>query len=489
MTTRRLTTLILFIALFAMAVRETMDPDMWWHLRTGQVVLEQGVPQTDLFSYTVPHHDWIVQQWLTDVLMWLVYRAVGFGGLMLLFAAAVSAAFWFVYSVSAGRPYLAAFVTLLAFLAAALPMGVRPQMFNVFFLALFIHLLEGYKDGRYRRRTLYLLPFLTLLWANMHSGFLAGVALLAVYAGGEGVGLFLGPRDERNLQWPDVRLLALLAVAGLAASLINPHGYRLTLFPLFTLGSSAIQQNILEWRSPDFHSPYFWFFGLTLAMGVLGWLWSPRRPTWTELLLFGGTAAAGLLSARHIPLFAVTAVPIIARHWQEALAETRLAPLLGPAPTLSPSRALVATNWMLLFLILFGATIWVADRLAGNAQTIEARFPVAAVDFLEESGLAQGRVYNHYDWGGYLIWRGIPVFVDGRTEVYGDDFFRTYLLTFNLDEQWRQPLDDFAVDYVLMKRTSPLATLLAVSPEWDERYADDVARIFVRAGAAMEERQ
>jgi hypothetical protein len=282
-------------------------------------------------------------------------------------------------------------------------------------------------------------------------------------------------------------LLAVLTVAGLAASLINPHGYKLTLFPLFTLGSSAIQQNILEWRSPNFHTPYFWFFGLALAVGALSWLWSPRRPTGSELLLFGGTAAAGLLSARHIPLFAVTAVPIIARHLYMALVDTPVAPLLRPVapPT---SRALAATNWLLLFLILLGAAIWVADRLATNDQVVARHFPVAAVDFLEESGLAQGRVYNHYDWGGYLVWRGIPVFVDGHTEVYGDEFFLYYLQTFDLGEGWRQPLDDFAVDYVLMKRSSPLATLLAVSTEWRELYADDVARIFVRAGAGAGER-
>jgi hypothetical protein len=489
MTIRRLCTLILFVALFAMSVRETIDPDMWWHLRTGQVVLQQGVPQTDLFSYTVPHHEWIVQQWLTDVLMWQAYRLAGLPGLMLLFAAVITAAFGLVYSVAAGRPYLASFVTLLAFLAAALPLGVRPQMVNVFFLALFVHLLEGYKDGRYRRQTLYLLPLLTLLWANMHSGFLAGVAFLAVYTTGEALGLLFGPRDERNLAWVDVRLLAILLAAGLAASLINPHGYKLTLFPLYTLGSSAIQQNILEWRSPDFHSSYFWFFGLALALGVLSWLWSPRRPTWTELLLFGGTAAAGLLSARHIPLFAVTAVPIIARHLYAVLAGTPWERLLRPAPLAPPpSRPQAATNWMLLFLILFGAAIWVADRLATNAQMIERAFPVAAVDFLEESGLAQARVYNHYDWGGYLIWRGIPVFVDGRTEVYGDDFFLYYLQTFNLSESWRQPLDDFAVEYVLMKRTSPLATLLAVSPDWRDFYRDEVATIYVRVDTTGEAR-
>ncbi len=136
---------------------------------------------------------------------------------------------------------------------------------------------------------------------------------------------------------------------------------------------------------------------------------------------------------------------------------------------------------MLLLVAVVAAVLWVSLRLQNNDQTIAARFPVAAVDYLEASGLAAQPGYNLYEWGGYLIWRGIPVFIDGRTEVYGDAFFLYYLQTSEVQENWREPLDDFAVAYVLLKRPHPLGTLLQASGEWQRAYNDDLAQIFVRS--------
>jgi hypothetical protein len=486
-TTRRLFVYLLGIALFVLSVRETLDPDLWWHLRTGEAIWTRGrVPTHDLFSFTVPHHEWIVQQWLTDTLMWLVYQAAGFTGLSVLFALVVAAAFLLVYARCDGRPYLAAFAVLLGLFAAALPLGIRPQMFNMLFLALFIYLVEGVKDGALTPRALWWLPPASLLWANMHSGYLAGIALLGVYVVGEGAQQLRAQRllaqpDGRTLAWPAIRLLAGITVVSWLAALVNPQGYRLWLFPLFTLSSDAIQANIVEWRSPDFHLVYFWFFPMMAGVGILSWLYSDRRPTITGLLLFFGTAAAGLVSARHIPLFAVTAVPIIARHLLRSLRGTRLYPLLSGQTAEPPlNRFTQIVNWSLLALVTLTAVLWTQTRLQHNDRTIAERFPVAAVDYIEQAGLAGGRVYNLYEWGGYLIWRRMPVFIDGRTELYGDDFFLYYLQTIQLQENWRRPLDEFEVAYVLVGRSHPLATLLVTSGEWETAYQDDVAQVLVR---------
>lgn len=482
MTTRRLFVYLLAIALFVLSVRETLDPDLWWHLRTGEAVWQQGrVPATDLFSFTVPHHEWIVQQWLTDTLMWLVYQTAGFTGLSVLFALVVTAAFLLVYARCEGRPYLAAFAVLLGLFAAALPLSIRPQMFNMLFLALFIYLVEGVKDGALTLRALWWLPPVSLFWANMHSGYLAGIALLGVYVLGEGAQRLMGQPDGRTLAWPTIRLLGGVTVVAWLAALINPQGYKLWLFPLFTLSSDAIQANIVEWRSPDFHLVYFWFFPLLAGVIILSWLYSDRRPTLTELLLFAGTAAAGLVSARHIPLFAVTAVPILARHLSYSLSGTRLYPLLsGQTAESVPGRLMRLLNWGVLTLALAMAALWTQTRLQNNNQTIAERFPVAAVDYIEQAGLTEGRVYNLYEWGGYLIWRHIPVFIDGRTELYGDDFFLYYLQTIRLQENWRQPLADFDVAYVLVGRSHPLATLLVTSGEWEAAYQDELAQVLMR---------
>ena len=482
LTTRRLFTYLLAIALFVMSVRETLDPDMWWHLRTGEAIWQMGaIPQFDLFSYTVPQNIWIVQQWLTDLIMWWVYEWAGLAGLSLLFALVVAVAFMLVYARCDGRPYLAAFVILVAYLTAALPLGVRPQMINILFLALFVYLVEGVRVAGWRSWVLWLLPLITAVWANMHSGYLTGITLLGAYTVGEAVQRQFAQPDETTLPWLHIRQLSIVTGLSLLAALVNPRGLDLVLFPLGTLGSDAIQSNIVEWYSPDFHLVYFWFFGGMMALGVLSLVYSRRAVTWTDLLLFGGPAAGGLLSARHIPLFAVAAAPIIARHLLSSLSQTRLYPLAsGTSNQAAPTRFLQILNGGVLLLMLLVGAVWLQTRLAGNAAALEKTFPVAAVDFMEEAGLADGRLYNTYEWGGYLIWRRIPVFIDGRTELYGNEFFLYYLQTIRVAENWQQPLDEQEVDLVLLRRSSALATVLQVSPTWQEVYSDDLAHIFVR---------
>jgi hypothetical protein len=124
--------------------------------------------------------------------------------------------------------------------------------------------------------------------------------------------------------------------------------------------------------------------------------------------------------------------------------------------------------------------LWTAVRISNNHLAVEKTFPVAAVDFLEESGLDESNIYNHYEWGGYLIWRRIPVFIDGRTELYGNEFFLSYLQAFEARQNWQEPLDAYEVDTVVMPRNSALATVLTVSSDWEVVYLDDQARIFQR---------
>jgi hypothetical protein len=470
-----------------MAVRETLDPDMWWHLRTGEAILAGGIPTHDIFSFTVPEHEWVTHEWGSQVFMWLVYLAGGLPALIVVFALLIALTFWLVYLSCVGRPYLAAFVVLLAAITSAIVWGARPQIFNLLLTAVFVYLIERFKqevqsEERKAQRSLWLLPVLTVVWANLHSGYLLGVVLIGTYAVGEAVQRFLQPGDERSLSWGSVRALFVMAVVSFGAAVLNPSGPALWLYPFETLGSPAMQAYIQEWHSPDFHVRIFWPFVAMLALGVLSWVYSGKRPTASELLLFGGTGAAGLLSARNIPIFAIISTPIIVRHLLNVFTGTAAYPILsGQERIVQPARLLGSLNGVVLVAALFGAFIWTANTIILNDEEIAKVYPVTAVDYLEESGLADRRGYNSYNWGGYLIWRGVKVVVDGRADVYGDDFLFYYRRTFELREDWQEPLAAFDVDYVLMERESPLSVVLLRDVGWQEVYADELARIFVRA--------
>lgn len=487
MSIRRLFSLLFLVALFTMSVRELADPDLWWHLKTGEWVWEQGIPKTDPFSFTKFGTPWVAHEWLSDAVMWGIYQAGGLVGLSLTFAAMIAATFWLLARSCVGQPYLAAFITLLAAVTSAPTWEARPQMFNTLFLALFVYLIERYRAGTIKGNKLFWLIPLTALWANLHSGYLLGVVVLGGYAVGE-TGQYL-----IRQRWPganfmpglthrlDVRWLWLLTGGSFMAAALNPNGVRLWIYPFETLRSPAMQQYIVEWQSPDFHLWDFRIFAVMLGVGVLAWVWSGTRPHMAELILFAGGAAAGLTSARNIPLFAVVATPIIVRHLLTAFQGQSFYPILtGTAPDPTVSRFLQRMNWLILFLAILAASVWVGRRLGNIQPTVEQLFPVAAVDYLEANGLAEQRIFNDYSFGGYLIWRGIPVFADGRADVYGDEFLFYYLQTYAVRPNWQEPLEDWDVEVVLMSQGSPLATLLAVNPAWELVYQDAVAQIFTK---------
>ncbi len=482
MSTKRLFEFILGFAIFAMSVREGIDGDLWWHLRTGEAIVQNGrIPATDLFSFTIPDHIWIVQQWLTDSLTWLLYQRAGLAGLIVIFALIVTIAFMLVYVRAAGRPYLAAIVLFLAYLTAALPIGARPQMVNMLFLAIFIFIVEGVRQKKWREWTLFLLPPITMLWANMHSGYLTGIVILGAYFVGDAAQQLLKKPDDLTLAKSGVWKLGVVIPVSVALAIVNPSGLDLVLFPLGTLSSKAIQSNIVEWFSPDFHSPYWLFFGVMLAVGAGSFIYSKRTVSFADLLLFFGTGWMGLTSVRHIPLFALAATPIVTRYLLCAFEGSRVYPILaGKQSETNVAMMAKVLNTAVLVIMFLVVIVWVQIRVENIETIIEETFPVAAVDYIEENGLDEGHIFNAYNWGGYLIWRRIPVFIDGRTELYGDDFFRTYLQTFKVLDGWERPLDDYDVDYILTDSNSALTTLLQTSSNWQAVYEDEMATVFVR---------
>jgi hypothetical protein len=133
--------------------------------------------------------------------------------------------------------------------------------------------------------------------------------------------------------------------------------------------------------------------------------------------------------------------------------------------------------------VVLAGSLWSAIRVTRIETAIAGGYPAAAVDYLEQQGLAQSRGFNHYNWGGYLIWRGVPVFIDGRADLYGDSFIFEYVATSSADPGWPALLDRYAIDYVLWPPDNLLARLLEGDPGWQRIYGDELATIFIRANA------
>jgi hypothetical protein len=478
----RLMAAVLLLCLFAMAVRPITDPDFWWHLRTGQYIWDtRSIPRQDIYSHTLPGQPWITHEWLTEVALYAIYAVSGQAGLILVFALVIAGSFALLYLRCSGRPYLAAFVVVLAALSSAVTWGVRPQMMTLLLSSVFLYILYLYKRGN--KKAVWLMPPLMVLWANLHGSFLMGIVLPAVQVAGAALDMALGRGPEAGLTWKDIRQLVIVTALTAVAPVLNPNGVRLLVYPFGTLGSPAMQSYIMEWFSPDFHLVQFQPFALFILLLLASLGLSRSTPSATDLLYMLGFGYASLRSARHIPLFILTTTPLLTAQLLDAWRGWKFSQRFQLRRRRG-SRQHIVANWLLLVVLTFGLTFQVASTLSRNEAIQRDTFPVDAVDFLTENEIT-GNMYNLYRWGGYLIWRLYPkqaVFIDGRADVYGDRFIDEYLQVYQLRESWRAPLERYDVNLVIIDRGSSLSTVLGESPNWEQRYVDENVEILVKQG-------
>ncbi|HXA42258.1 MAG TPA: hypothetical protein VNV65_04995 [Candidatus Solibacter sp.] len=483
---------MLVSAAVAAAQPRNLDTDIWWHLANGRYILGHGIPSTDVYSFTAVGHTWVVHEWLADVAMYLAYGAVGISGLIVLAALVVAAGELVILRLlRAGGlgPTSAVAVGVLLAVASAPSWGPRPQLLNFVFTALLTLALLAYR--RRPGRWLLWLPAMFVLWANLHSGFVVGVALVLVFWVGELAQARLSrlasgrPEGVPVLGRDELRRLLLVAVGGLLAGLLTPGTYRTVSFALGTLTSQRIQSLIVEWASPDFHSISGQALLLVLLLmiaGAIGMGRSAARIDATYLLLGLAGLTLGLTSQRHVPIFAACGAPLVGQLVSSLLAG------LGARPRVlrQPSAAAARINLSIAAVLLVAgvAYTWNAVSPAAVDRAVAASAPTEATDYLL-SHRPPGQLFNTYNFGGYLDWTAYPtyrVFIDGRTEVYGDAVFDQYLSVEFLSGGFESTLDHYGVNTVMISASDPLRLLLEARG-WRRVHSDNVALVYVRAGA------
>jgi hypothetical protein len=461
------------------------DPDFWWHLRTGQLILDNHLQLlgTDPYTYTVPGHVWTMHEWLTEVLFALWYRAGGLGLIVLV----LSAVTWLGVLCLLMRARLDApnrvvmSLGILLGVVAGYPIwGPRAQMITFALSCLLLLVLERYL--RRGGRILWLLPPLFLVWSNLHSGFIIGLVFAVIVIVAETAGRFLGFADPA----PARRIGGLsIATAGSAvAAMINPNGPGIVLYPFATQFSGAQQELILEWHSPDFHGWEVRGFAVMLV-SLLAMIIINRRIRARDAALIAVTAVLSFQSVRNIALFVAAATPI----W---IGQLNL--LLTRRGLLESSRArpLPPLRLRILVLAVIGALLtlfYAVGRLVPAVAVTPASlgyardYPVCAARWLALAPHSL-RVFNQYGEGGYLAWSlagtGDKVFVFGDAALMGDDLLYTYGAVEAVRPDWESILTRYGTDVVLFDTGTPLVQVIGRSPRWVRVYEDAHNQAFVR---------
>jgi hypothetical protein len=473
--------LVLFVFAALTAVVAPTDPDVWWHLATGRLVAASGLPAVDLYSYTAAGRPWIVQEWLTEVLMAKGQAIAGFGGLTVAFGALQALALAMVYGLcrvrGAGRKL--ALGAVLAYIVLAAPSwGVRPQVLTPVFVGAFLALLDGWKRSPRAPWNMLALPPLMALWANMHASFFIGFSVLLAYAVGETANRALGRSGPAV--WP----LWLTAAGCAAASLATPYGGRLWSYPLgYVLAGTAspLLAYTQEWQPLDFHQPAMVLgFGALLAAALAMPRAADRAPDVTDVLLGLGFTLLCVQAVRLLPLFGVAVLPLLAaglaRAWPRLDAEHE-AIAAGPARRVA---------WVAALGVCLAMGVGIAgspDAQHGERPKTEGRraYPVAAAGVVAAMP-APVRVFNEFEWGGYMI-ESVPrhaVFIDGRADMYRERVFDDYMAISRLSPGWRDRLDCYGADVALIRTDSPLAEALAYEPDWRPVHRDELAMVYTR---------
>ncbi|MGA3240631.1 MAG: hypothetical protein ABSG03_30540 [Bryobacteraceae bacterium] len=484
------------------------DGDTGWHIRAGEwIAAHHAVPTHDIFSYSKPDAVWYAWEWLSDLLFAGLNAHGGMAAVALAAILLISTVITILFLLARQKSnaVVAIALTALAVVPSSIHWLARPHLFTMFFLVLFYAALERVRAGRTRLAGipyLAILPAATILWTNLHGGFVAGIVMVCAYGCGEFLQFALSSDREAGhaALTRGLRYLA-CAFACLAASLVNPYTFHLHQHVIAYLRDPYYALHISEFFSLSFHHPIAIFFEAMLLLGAGAAFQSFKKGSYTEGVLLLVWAHAALLSTRNIPLFMIIAVPPVAAMlsdwlagapdfnvagWLRAAARkfNTVAADLTETDRIGRLHVLSAAGVLLVAALLFSPN----PPKKFRAEFDPKNYPASAVSMIARDPGA--RVFAPDQWGDYLIYKLYPhtrVFVDGRSDFYGPDFVQKSVDALNVKYGWEQTLDKFGVNTILLPPSMPLAGALKECSRWRLVYDDGVALVFRSASRTVGE--
>jgi hypothetical protein len=464
---------ILIILLLAIAFRPPVDTDTWWHLRSAEYTLENGIIQGDPFSHTREGGTWINHSWGAQLLMLGFWKMAGDFGLALYTALLATGGMLLLFAISAGNTYLRAFILILGAASAAIFWSPRPQMMSFFFTCLLLFLVYRYK--RESKDWLRGIVPMFWLWANVHAGWSIGYLFLLAFIVGEAANNLLG---TPTIGWQGWRKLVLVTVVSIPFLILSPYFLNNVIVPLNIVNLDALKSFIQEWQSPNFQGRETWPFIALLLLLLISFWASRLKFDWSSIFLLSGTLFLALLYSRNIAVFAVVATPLLSHHLDNALTERGF--VLHSRQRIPALMAYL--NLGIIILAFLGVLLYAFSVTSPrNLEEAQARIlPLGAVAYLRENPMPR-EMLNSYNWGGYLMFDlpEYPVFIDGRTELYGD-FVNDYASIVFARGDWQAELDNFGVNFIVIEKNSLLDNALREESAWELVYEDELAVIWQR---------
>jgi hypothetical protein len=438
------------------------DSDTYWQIAVGQWILDHAtLPRVDVFSFSKLGEAWISSSWLAQVLYAVSYNLAGWTGPVVVAASSIAATFALLAYILERRmaSTYAALVALAAMVLSATHFLARPHVLAMPVMVVWTY---GLMTASERRQppSFWLLPLLAL-WANLHGGFVFGLVLAGAFAIDALWNAEPSQRKSLALRW------GAFGLAALAACCFTPYGWESILASRRILDLGVLLRIISEWAPADFSklSP----FELTILALIAGAVYRGVKLSPPRIALVLGLLHMALAHGRNLEIFALLLPIVVLTPVSQQFA-------LQPLPS---GRITFVSAAMLV--VALGISTW-ALAVHRMYSPLKSKSPAAAVEAIKTHNLR--RVLNDRAFGGYLIWRQMPVFIDGRAELYGEKFTMDYYNALDLKDvsQFLGLLKDHDIDALLLRPDAPAAILLDHLGVWRRVYADDVAVLYMRGG-------
>lgn len=488
---------------------EIKDMDLWLHLAAGKHIIQYlSVPKADFLSCTITGTSWVNHEWLFQALVYPVYHAFGVEGLISLRAGVVFLTFalLFFLGYTRGRLFGPVAVLILVLLVYQLRMTLRPDVFSLLFFALYVVILGAHLDKRW---PLWVIVLIQIVWTNTHGFFVLGpVVVLAALAGEwakRRVRLPFEWNDIGRLSEAEYRRLKLMLPVVMLACLVNPYFVKGALYPFGVFFSSGGESKIFFDQIQELQRPFGWHtlwswqpyfpYRLLILISALSFVCNRRKIDVSALLLWFIFLLFSLSALRNIVFFAFAAYFAFLANFQYVSVPEFLPPRCRNVKFLSGCSVILSAV-LIVWMLDYGGRLSLRgyydfDRFERKSEYggVSLRnFPRKAADFLIVNNI-QGNFFNDFNSGAYLLGRvspGVKVFIDGRTEVYGAEFYKMYRDIWEGDTGlFDEAADRYRLTGAFLNSVyvpAPARTIrhLYDNPEWVLVYFDYDAAVFLR---------
>jgi len=447
------------------------------HVLTGEYVFQHhAIPLTNYVSAIDPKAPWLTHELLSDLILASAQQWFGVNGVALVGAVAIALCLtWsFQFARYKGLGMVSGLLALIvAMLTMSLHWSVRAHVFSyVPFLLMYFILFTDLLSNR--AKTISTI-FIMALWANLHGSLVLGLFMIALKI----VGVLIDKSESVKSS------LVIFSVAILGASL-NIRGLDFLRYVASYATSTHIHLHNAESHSLDFLTAGYpaLAFILLMTMIVILWIWSKTLPKFAELVLTVALFLGGIYSMRLIPYFALIALPAMAPSWHALSLRYQNKKFFALEKKLDGQESKSPKDYWKIYVLTFVLTVaWLTLPFLKLTDYDPERLPVKAMDWLEKNPQS-GLGFNLDNWGDYMYWRnGKPIFIDDKGDFYSDDFTDKYINIYTAKGPWKNTLDEYKLNWVLLPNWLPVIALLQQDPNWHKVYEDETATILARTAA------